>query len=75
MHFELKETKEESQAPENADLKLQIQQMRDSDEAKALSKERVFGDESAAKELFEIAERKDSYYIAKIKEREARSRE
>lgn len=74
MNFESEKIKSGAIPPDNDDLKLRIQQMREFDEAKALSKEREFGDEDAFKELCEIAGRKDEYYIAKIKEREARSK-
>ncbi|MBI5742476.1 MAG: hypothetical protein HZA25_01380 [Candidatus Niyogibacteria bacterium] len=59
----------ESLPPENIALKLRIQEMREFDISKALSKERDFGDPGAATEMFEISRRPDAYYIDLINRR------
>jgi hypothetical protein len=56
--------------PDNMDLKLRIQNMREFDIAKAFSKERNFGDNGAAAEMYEISTRPDEYYIDLINKRD-----
>ncbi|MBI5742244.1 MAG: hypothetical protein HZA25_00195 [Candidatus Niyogibacteria bacterium] len=69
MNYESDKMGRGAMPPENMDLKLRIQNMREFDIAKALSKKREFGDNGAAAEMYEISQRPDEYYIDLINQR------